>query len=494
MILKILFPFPSKKIIKPIKRKLFWEIFNYSRRTHYTLPRNVTAKLIISRQTLTQPFLFLSPSGSRISPRFIQTRQFCSDSAASIGSPSETVKSQDLLKVETQWFNLSFYTFRPIDSSSLIKLRDTMMARFLEFGILGRIYIATEGINAQMSCPRENIDSLRNYCDGELVQFFEKRRNDDNEGGLVVEDEKIIGDFNYSTSSGQRAAFRKLTVKIRNQIVVDGFPPNSYDLSKQPIHLSPDEWHLKLSMKPPGAKTILIDMRNHYESEIGYFENAIRPDVDTYRDSIKAMNEICVRKQDQEIFMYCTGGIRCSKAGAILRSTGFESVNVLKGGITAYGRYITSNPHITSLYKGRNFTFDRRLGEPITNDIVSECHTCGQPCDKHTNCRHKTCNLLFIQCKDCKTKLKRTCGNPTCLEMAEAWDKHHGDVIATIDPSVLESIKFIDPVFDDVKPGLTCWYDHGRRTRPRLVIERLGGKGHSLKSEIIEELLTRQAL
>ncbi|RIA98109.1 hypothetical protein C1645_813158 [Glomus cerebriforme] len=328
-----------------------------------------------------------------------------------------------------EWMTLSFYSFNLNVQLSLDKLRENMLSRLEEMGLVGRIYIATEGINAQVSCPKEKLEELRKYCDEELN----------------------LKDIEFNFSTYHVKAFRKLHVKIRKQIVADGLEFGSYDLSKQPEHLAP-------------------------EDEIGYFVNSIRPDVDTFRDSIKAMNKICEGKQNEKIYMYCTGGIRCSKAGAILLSNGFESVNVLKGGITAYGRFIGANPSITSLYKGRNFTFDKRLGEPITNDIVSQCHTCGKPCGTHTNCRNKTCNLLFIQCEECKIRLNRTCGTEFCFQLVQTWDEKFGR------PST----------FDDVKPNLECVYDHVHRTRPKLVIKRLGGAAANISTDIIPEIIKQK--
>ncbi|CAG8471424.1 37_t:CDS:2 [Diversispora eburnea] len=286
---------------------------------------------------------------------------------------------------------------------------------FGKMGIVGRIYIASEGINAQLSCSINNLKELREYY---------------------------------------------------------GLEPKTYNLSNLPKHLTPEEWHNALSIAKENKDSItLIDMRNHYESEIGYFESSIRPDVDTFRDSVKIMNKICKGKENEEIFMYCT-------AGAILLSNGFKSVNVLKGGITAYGRFVSSNPSIKSLYKGRNFTFDKRLGEPITNDIVSQCHTCGEPCDTHTNCRNKTCNLLFIQCQECKIHLNRTCGSKFCLTVVNSWDEKFG--------------KPPNGAFDEVKPGgLPCVYDHIHRTRPKLVIERLGGNVANIPVEKVDEILEK---
>ncbi|CAG8442524.1 13683_t:CDS:2 [Ambispora gerdemannii] len=395
---------------------------------------------------------------------------------------------------DPKWLNLSFYTFNPIEDTRLGSLHQSMVKNFKDFGILGRIYISTEGINAQISCPGEKVNALRKYCDEEIPRFFGKI------------DERVdggIGDFNYSTIHGDRASFLKLIVRIRNQIVVDGLKPGSYDIRKQPKHLSAEEWHHALSNT--NIKPIVIDMRNHYESEVGYFEDAMRPDVDTFRDSIKAMNEICQGKHDEEIFMYCTGGIRCSKAGAILRSNGFKSVNVLRGGITAYGRFVVANPSIKSLYKGRNFTFDKRLGEPITDDIVSQCHTCGSPCNIHTNCRNKACNLLFIQCQNCRARTKHTCGNRACFEMVDTWEKmlqekNSSDESSTIMipinsyPTTAAAVPTSStiPAYDDVKPGISCWYDHAHRVRPKLVIERLGGKGENLPTQSIQEILAQK--
>ncbi|CAG8536734.1 1175_t:CDS:2, partial [Paraglomus occultum] len=334
------------------------------------------------------------------------------------------VENSAILPQNMEWRTVSFYRFKPIPEKDLPQLREQMLSDFGRMNIVGRIYIATEGINAQMSCPKENIGWLREYCDN------------------ILDLQNI--DLNFATEHSK--AFDALHVRIRKQIVADGLESGSYDITKQPNHLDPEEWHQALSSKPQ----LVIDMRNHYESEIGYFEGAIRPDVDTFRESVKVMEEICKGKQDQEVYMYCTGGIRCSKAGAVLRSAGFKSVNVLKGGITAYGHYVKENPTINSLYKGRNFTFDRRLGERITNDVLSQCHTCGKSCNTHTNCRNSVCNLLFIQCDDCRIRLKETCGHQACLKIVENMAKRSED---------------------NTKPGVEPWYEHGVRTRPKAVLE-----------------------
>ena len=113
--------------------------------------------------------------------------------------------------------------------------------------------------------------------------------------------------------------------------------------------------------------------------------------------------------------MYCTGGIRCEKASAYFKHQGFKNVYQLEGGIIEYTRQIKEE-NIESKFIGKNFVFDHRLGERITDDIVSQCHQCGKPCDNHTNCANDACHLLFIQCEDCKTSMENCCSTE-CLDI-----------------------------------------------------------------------------
>ncbi|KAI8870628.1 Rhodanese-like protein [Ramicandelaber brevisporus] len=320
-----------------------------------------------------------------------------------------------------------------------------MLADLEKFGVVGRIYIASEGINGQASCPKVNFPSVQQYFSTHSVEGLQLRPG--------------IDSFNISTDSTKQA-FKKLHVRVRRGLVNDGLRTDEYDMSLQPTYLSPEEWHRELSPDQyvDGKQKVLIDMRNIYESEVGYFEGAIMPDVTTFRDGVVAMKDITKElSKDEPVYMYCTGGIRCTKAGAILKSDGFNDVRMLRGGITAYGRWIqqqqqqqqqqqkqqqqqqnipsdesgsSSRPQvIESIYRGINFTFDKRLGEPIalnqadqldeqSEDVVSHCHQCGQPSARVTNCRNRTCNALFIQCMTCSAKHQNTCGTPVCIERA----------------------------------------------------------------------------
>src|SRR5690606_38175713 len=119
--------------------------------------------------------------------------------------------------------------------------------------------------------------------------------------------------------------------------------------------------------------TLVVDMRNHYESEVGHFENAICPDVDTFREALPKVADELKGQKDKNVLLYCTGGIRCEKASAYFKHQGFQKVYQLHGGIIQYAHEIKEKG-LPSKFKGKNFVFDERVGERITADVLSECH------------------------------------------------------------------------------------------------------------------------
>jgi UPF0176 protein len=140
--------------------------------------------------------------------------------------------------------------------------------------------------------------------------------------------------------------------------------------------------------------------------------------VETFRESLPIIEEqLQDYKEDKNLLMYCTGGIRCEKASAFFRHKGFKNVYQLEGGIIEYTRQVKAE-NLESKFIGKNFVFDGRLGERITDDIISQCHQCGKPCDNHTNCANEACHLLFIQCDDCKASMQNTCSTE-CLEVIQ---------------------------------------------------------------------------
>ena len=161
---------------------------------------------------------------------------------------------------------------------------------------------------------------------------------------------------------------------------------------------------------------VLVDMRNHYESEIGHFKNAVTPDVDTFRESLDIIeDDLKDHKEDKKLVMYCTGGIRCEKASAYYKYKGFKNVYQLEGGIINYTRQVEAEG-LENKFIGKNFVFDERRSERISDDVIAHCHQCGTSADLHTNCANEACHLLFIQCESCKAKMENCCSS-NCQEI-----------------------------------------------------------------------------
>ena len=284
---------------------------------------------------------------------------------------------------------LSFYKYFNLGNPYLF--RDHLFIAFSKLDVLGRIYVANEGINAQLSVPKENLEIFKESI-SEILPLNDIRLN------IAIE--------HYSKS------FLKLTIKIKEKIVADGLNEQTFDVTKIGEHLDAKRFNQMLDDK----NTICIDMRNHYESEIGFFKGAIKPDVDTFRESLETIDmELEKNGKEKNYLMYCTGGIRCEKASAYLKHKGIKNVFQLEGGIIEYARQVSEND-LKNHFIGKNFVFDERKGERISDDIVSNCHQCGKPCDSHINCINESCHLLFIQCADCREKMNSCCSNE-CMEI-----------------------------------------------------------------------------
>ena len=279
---------------------------------------------------------------------------------------------------------ISFYQYAHLGNPQLF--RNHLFIAFDELEVLGRIYVAHEGINAQLSIPADRFDEFKSFLDG--IYFLEKVR------------------LNIAREQDDES-FLKLKVKVRPKIVADGLDDTSFDVTNKGKHVDAIEFN-KLIDDPD---TILVDMRNHYETEIGHFKNAWTPDVDTFRESLPIIEkEIEEHKSNKKLVMYCTGGIRCEKASAYYKHRGFENVYQLEGGIIEYHRQVTEKG-LENKFKGKNFVFDHRLSERIGDEVIANCHQCGAPCDTHTNCENDACHLLFIQCEDCKKEYDGCCSN-----------------------------------------------------------------------------------
>jgi UPF0176 protein len=294
---------------------------------------------------------------------------------------NKQILKQRLIAEKFNRKTLSFYRYTTIENPS--EFRDDLFRKWSELNCFGRIYVAREGINAQMSVPEHN-----------LVDFLFQLNTITGLDAMPIK-YAIVDDGK---------SFYKLTIKVRPKIVADGLEHNTYDLSKVGNHLSALEFH-ELAGTP---ETIVIDMRNHYESEIGRFENAVCPDADTFKDAIQMVIRDFEDQKDKKILLYCTGGIRCEKASSFLLHNGFTDVSQLYGGIIEYAQQV-KHLGLPSKFIGKNFVFDERLGETIDGQIISHCHQCGKPADTHINCANDDCHLLFIQCSECASTYDKCC-------------------------------------------------------------------------------------
>ena len=298
------------------------------------------------------------------------------------------ILEDELMSEKFERVTASFYRYYTLSDPEA--LRDNLFLKLNALKILGRIYVSKEGINAQFSVPEHYWDQFLDTLDN--IQGLDKVK------------------IKIALQGGR--SFLKLTIKVRDELVAYGVPEGSYDMRNVGKHLSAQEYNF--AMDHPD--TIVVDMRNYYESEIGRFDGAIIPDVEKSKDLLQQVKQKLEGKEERHILLYCTGGIRCEKASSYLIKQGFENVNQLQGGIIQYAHEIKEKG-LPSKFKGKNFVFDERLGERVTDDILANCHICSYPCDTHTDCKNDACHILFIQCNNCAKTLNGCCSKD-CQDFA----------------------------------------------------------------------------
>jgi UPF0176 protein len=299
---------------------------------------------------------------------------------------------------------LSFYYYFPILDTQIF--RDDMYISLNELKVFGRIYLAHEGINAQISVPQCNFEKFKNYLN--TIESLKNIRLN-----IAIDDDG--------------KSFWVLKIKIRDKIVADGITDPNFSMENKGKYVNP----LQMNTLLQDADTVVVDMRNHYEYEVGHFENAIEIPSDTFREQLPMAVDMLKGKEEKNIIMYCTGGIRCEKASAYMLHNGFKNVFHLEGGIINYAQQIKKEK-VPSKFIGKNFVFDDRLGERITEDIIAQCHQCGQPADTHTNCKNDGCHLLFIQCESCAAKMQGCCSED-CLSIYQLPIEEQEKIRAGID-------------------------------------------------------------
>ena len=270
---------------------------------------------------------------------------------------------------------LSFYKYVKFAEPETVKKE--LLLKLSELGCLGRIYVAHEGINAQMNVPTHNLPRFEAY--------------------MKSRPEFANVPFKFAVEEGSTPSFYKLSVRVRRKIVADGLDDASFDVTKTGDYLSAREFNEYIT--DPNA--VVVDMRNAYESEIGHFENAVTPNVDTFRDELQVVPKLLADKKDKKVALYCTGGIRCEKASAWLKHQGYANVRHLKGGVIDY-KHQVEREGLPNKFRGKNFVFDERLGERIGDEIISYCHLCAnEKSDTHYHCKNQVCHVLFLGCDGC---------------------------------------------------------------------------------------------
>jgi len=288
---------------------------------------------------------------------------------------------QQMLESDEKRITLSFYQYANIENPG--EFRNKIYKEWSEVSVFGRIYVAKEGINGQISVPEKQFENFKERIYS--IPFLEGCRLN-----IAVDDDG--------------KSFYKLKIKIRPKIVADGLDDESFDVTKRGKHLSAKEFNEITDQD----NTLIVDMRNHYESEVGHFEGAICPDVETFREELPLGSQMLEDNKDKNVVMYCTGGIRCEKASAYMLHKGYDNVFMLDGGIIEYTRQAEAEG-LKNKFIGKNFVFDERMGERISEEVIAKCHQCGTSNDDHTNCANDACHILFIQCEPCNDKYDGCC-------------------------------------------------------------------------------------
>ena len=262
--------------------------------------------------------------------------------------------------------------------------------------IKGRVWISSEGINATVSGSINNIEKYKS----EIKRYPE------------------FYDVWFKEDIHHEHAFTKIHVRVKQEIVTASF--GGVDLSKTARRLKPEELN---NFYETGKDFIIVDARNDYESVIGKFKNAITPKMDTFRDWPKIAEEL-EHFKDKTVVTYCTGGIRCEKASALLVEKGFKDVYQIDGGIW---NYITQHPD--KYWEGSVFVFDeRRIVTPNTKEEIKhlgKCYYCGEPISYYINCHNQDCDLMLLTCDKCKVENDYCCSDE-CREAPNRRKIYHG--------------------------------------------------------------------
>jgi len=267
---------------------------------------------------------------------------------------------------------LLYYKFYPVDDPEWFAREHKRF--FKKLGIYGKILIGKEGINGSISGTKEQTEKYKEF----LTKF------------------KGFEDVFFKEEAGKEHPFSKMIVRIRKEIVS---MKRNIDMTKKRKYVSPEKF------LEDYKNAIVLDTRNYYEYELGRFKNAVNPNIKTFREFPEFVERFKHNK-DKKIYIYCTGGIRCEKAGIYMEEQGFKNVYQLHGGIINFCQKFPN-----TIWEGKCFVFDKRLMSDIgqNNNPITKCVTCNEISDLMRNCKSVSCDNLVVQCKDCQEKMHGCC-------------------------------------------------------------------------------------
>lgn len=276
---------------------------------------------------------------------------------------------------------LLYYKFIPIENPDAFAIEHLDFC--LSLKLLGRIIIAPEGINGTLSGTVQQTDAYIS----------------------AMHHDTRFAEMEFKVDESDRHAFKRLSVKARKEIVtfgLDTIDPN--ELTGK--YMEPREFCQ--AMQEP--ETVIIDARNDYEYDMGHFQKAIRPNVETFKEFPDWVRQNLSGLKDKKILTYCTGGIRCEKFSGFLLQEGFKNVYQLHGGIINYSK----DPEVKGrLFDGKCYVFDERIAVRTNfteeEKIISTCHFCRTPTDRFVNCAHLDCHSRFFSCESCEKTHRRSC-------------------------------------------------------------------------------------
>ncbi|WP_422657154.1 rhodanese-related sulfurtransferase [Paenibacillus sp. EC2-1] len=269
---------------------------------------------------------------------------------------------------------LLYYKFVQIEDPETFKNEHLQYCK--DLGLKGRILVSSEGINGTLSGTIEQTE-----------QYMKDMKAN-----------PLFADMVFKIDPSEGHAFHKMFVRHRKELVTfrveDELDPNVISGKR----LSPQQFFEQLQQDD----VIVLDGRTDYEYDIGHFRNAIRPEVESFREFPDWIRENMSQYKDKTILTYCTGGIRCEKLTGFMLKEGFQDVAQLDGGIVTYGK----DPEVQGrLFDGKCYVFDERISVPINHTdediIVGKCHHCGEPADRYINCVNDACHLQHICCDKC---------------------------------------------------------------------------------------------